>query len=34
MKNEILEQIELFNDGCITPYQLVKSIKQIINKNQ
>jgi hypothetical protein len=34
MENKILMQIELFEDGCLSPYELVKKIKQIINNKQ
>jgi len=32
MKKEILLQLEIFEDGCISPYELVKKIKQILTK--
>ena len=33
MKEEILLQLQMFEDGSISPYQLVEKIKQIITKN-
>jgi hypothetical protein len=32
MKKEILLQLEMFEDGSISPYELVKKIKQILTK--
>jgi len=31
MKEEILYQIEEFEDGILSPYELVKKIKEILN---
>jgi hypothetical protein len=31
MKQKILLQIELFEDGCISVYELVKKLKKIIS---
>jgi len=33
MKKEILLQIEMFDDGCMSAYELVKKIKQIIKND-
>lgn len=32
MKKEILFQIEMFEDGSISPYELVKKIKELLTK--
>tara|TARA_R100001443_G_scaffold36789_1_gene50611 strand:- start:6 stop:110 length:105 start_codon:yes stop_codon:yes gene_type:complete len=34
MKEEILLQLEMFEDGSISPYELVEKIKQIISKTK
>jgi hypothetical protein len=31
MRKKILEKIELFEEGFISPYELIKLIKKIIN---
>lgn len=34
MKERILLQIELFEDGCIYPYELVEKIKEILEEEK
>ena len=33
MTEEILLQLELFEEGCISPYELVDKIKEILHGN-
>jgi hypothetical protein len=32
MKKEILLQIEMFEEGLLTPYELIKKIKKILEQ--
>ena len=34
MKEKILLQLQMFEDGSISPYQLAEKIKQIITKTK
>ena len=34
MRKKIIEKIELFEEGFISPYELIKSIKKILNNNK
>ena len=34
MKKDILLQIEMFEEGRLSPYELIRKIKDIIEKNE